>query len=42
MVRSRREHSQIALNGFKRPLQAIELNLDAYAVGHVEVDDNAP
>jgi hypothetical protein len=42
MVRSRREHSQIALNAFKRPLQAKELNLDAYAVARVEVDNNAP
>jgi D-apionolactonase len=31
-----------ALNAFKRPLQAKELNLDAYAVARVEVDNNAP
>jgi D-apionolactonase len=31
-----------ALDAFKHPLEATELNLDAYAVARVEVDNNAP
>jgi hypothetical protein len=42
VIRSRRGYAQIALNAFKRPLQTTELNLDAYAVARVEVDNNAP
>jgi hypothetical protein len=30
-----------ALDAFKHPLEATELNLDAYAVARVEVDNTA-
>jgi hypothetical protein len=42
VIRSRREHSQIAVNVLERPLQTKELNLDACAVARVEVDNSAP
>ena len=41
-IRSRRGYAQIAPNVLKRPLQTKQLNLDAYAVARVEVDNNAP
>jgi hypothetical protein len=42
VIRSRPGYAQIALNVLERPLHAKELNLDAYAVARLEVDNNAP
>jgi hypothetical protein len=34
--------SLVSLDAFKHPLKAMELNLDAYAVARVEIDNTAP